>query len=138
MAESRHEPFMGPTPAFTLLVLLNAPIAFLRSFYTRHLPEVWDRVLFILAIGLFWYLDRSEYRAISIEEDGYYFCVGTAAGRKRPVRDGIRGLSRSQRCIPSMVVDSSDGFPKSRTALDACLTDVFTRMVVHSALHVWT
>lgn len=47
--------YRGPSPGFTLLVLLNAPLAFLRPFYTRHLSEVWDRAVLIVEIGLFWY-----------------------------------------------------------------------------------
>src|SRR5579863_2718989 len=55
MLKARHEPIMGPSPAFTLLASLNAPLALLRLSYYRHLPEVWDRAVFILAIGLLWY-----------------------------------------------------------------------------------
>jgi hypothetical protein len=45
----------GPAPAFKLLVSINAPVGLLRAFLYRHLPDYWDDVTFILAIGLFWY-----------------------------------------------------------------------------------
>jgi hypothetical protein len=45
----------GPSPAFTLLVCLNPPAALLRASYFRHVPELWDRAIFIPSIGLLWY-----------------------------------------------------------------------------------
>jgi hypothetical protein len=52
----------GPSPAFTMLVSLNAPLAFIRAIYYRHVPELLDRAGFIAAIGLLWY-----YVALNIE-----------------------------------------------------------------------
>ena len=45
----------GPSPAFQLLVSINAPLALPRAFVFRHLPGLWDPVTFTVAIGLFWY-----------------------------------------------------------------------------------
>ena len=110
MATARGEPFMAPSPGFTLLVLLNAPIAFLRSFYTRHLPEVWDRALFIFAICLFWY-----WIALNIEQFPAKKTVTTFA--IRPVRVlsdvlvmavgslvGLSAVSRAWWWIPRMAM----------------------------------
>ena len=99
---------MGPTPGFTFLVLLNAPISFLRSFFIRHLPEVWDRALLILAIGLFWY-----WIALNIEQFPVKRTVTTfACGPLRVVSDllvmavgglvGLSAVSRAWWWIPRM------------------------------------
>jgi len=45
----------GPAPAFTLLILINAPLAPLRALWYRHVSTVWDDVTLVAAIGLLWY-----------------------------------------------------------------------------------
>jgi len=45
----------GPSPAFTLLVSINAPVGLARIFWFRYVPDPWDWVTFIAAVGLFWY-----------------------------------------------------------------------------------
>jgi hypothetical protein len=52
---ARHMDMPGTSPAFKLLVSINAPLALPRAFVFRHLPGWWDPVTFIVAIGLFWY-----------------------------------------------------------------------------------
>lgn len=52
--QMRLQDMPGPAPAFTLLMALNAPLALLRAFYYRFLPEFWYRVAFVATIGLFW------------------------------------------------------------------------------------
>ncbi len=54
-AMMRTQDMPGPSPAFTLLVSLNAPVALPRTFWFRYLPDRWDDVTFIVAIGLLWY-----------------------------------------------------------------------------------
>jgi hypothetical protein len=50
-----HDDMPGTWPGFTLLVSLNAPVAFVRLFYYRHLSDFWEEAVFILSIGLLWY-----------------------------------------------------------------------------------
>ncbi len=57
-----HHEVLADSPAFTLLVSLNAPLAIMRVLYYRHVSELWDRVVFVLAVGLLWY-----WVALSIE-----------------------------------------------------------------------
>ena len=45
----------GPAPAFTLLVSINAPVAFPRALWSRYLPDPWDDLTLIAAVGLLWY-----------------------------------------------------------------------------------
>jgi hypothetical protein len=45
----------GPSPAFTFLTAINFPAAILRMLWFQHLPDFWDALTFILAIGLLWY-----------------------------------------------------------------------------------
>jgi hypothetical protein len=45
----------GPAPAFTLLVSINAPIALPRAIWSRYLPDPWDDLTLIAAVGLLWY-----------------------------------------------------------------------------------
>ena len=52
----RHVSSMpGTSPFFTLLVSLNAPLALVRGLYYRHVPELWDRWVFVSAIAILWY-----------------------------------------------------------------------------------
>ena len=44
----------GPAPAFTLLVSINAPVAFPRALWSRHRPDPWDDLTLIAAVGLLW------------------------------------------------------------------------------------
>ena len=45
----------GPAPAFSLLASINFPVASLRVFWFRYLPGWWDDIVFVAAIGFFWY-----------------------------------------------------------------------------------
>jgi hypothetical protein len=45
----------GPAPAFTFLISLNAPVALARTLWYHYLPDLWEHVVFIAAIGAFWY-----------------------------------------------------------------------------------
>jgi hypothetical protein len=46
----------GPAPAFTLLLSINAPVTLVRILYRPlFLPDPWDDIILIVAIGLFWY-----------------------------------------------------------------------------------
>ncbi len=45
----------GPSPAFMLLISINAPVALPRAFWFRYLPDLWDSLTFIVTIGLLWY-----------------------------------------------------------------------------------
>ena len=49
------EDIPGPSPAFNLLVCINAPVGAARAFWFRYLPGYWVDLTFIVAIGLFWY-----------------------------------------------------------------------------------
>ena len=51
----RRADMPGQSPAFTLLVSINAPVALARAFVFRRLPDQWDKVTFTAAIGLLWY-----------------------------------------------------------------------------------
>ena len=55
IAANRHHYVLGTTSQFSFLVSLNAPVAFLRAFWFRHLPFLWDDITFTAAIGLLWY-----------------------------------------------------------------------------------
>ena len=52
---ARHMDMPGPSPAFKLLVSINAPLALPRAFVFRHLPGWWDPITFTVGIGLLWY-----------------------------------------------------------------------------------
>jgi hypothetical protein len=45
----------GPSPAFQLLVSINAPLALPRVLVFRHLHGWWDPITFTVAIAFFWY-----------------------------------------------------------------------------------
>lgn len=45
----------GLSPAFTLLVAINAPAALPRALWYLHVSEVLDRVILIVGVGLLWY-----------------------------------------------------------------------------------
>jgi hypothetical protein len=53
----RHSAMVGTTPGFTLLIALNAPLAFLRELYFRHtaIREPYDRLVFLFGIGVLWH-----------------------------------------------------------------------------------
>lgn len=69
---ARHEPYMGSSPGFDLLVALNAPLVFVKflcyrmerlwyryphgsTWWTLSFPELMARAIFILTIGMLWY-----------------------------------------------------------------------------------
>jgi hypothetical protein len=46
----------GPSsPAFGVLISINAPIAFPRAIWDQHLPYFWSFGMLVAAVGLFWY-----------------------------------------------------------------------------------
>jgi hypothetical protein len=48
----------GPSPAFQLLIAINAPLGLPRALWSRYLLGYWeyfDDAVFILAVGLFWF-----------------------------------------------------------------------------------
>ncbi|SPF47119.1 membrane hypothetical protein [Candidatus Sulfotelmatobacter kueseliae] len=53
----RHSTMPGPSPGFTILISLNAPLALPRELYYRHtaIPELYDRVVLLCGIALLWY-----------------------------------------------------------------------------------
>jgi hypothetical protein len=115
MAAVRGEPYMGPSPGFTLLVLLNAPLAFLRAFYTRHLPEVWDRAVLILAIGLFWYWIALNIEKFPLKRTVTTFALPTLRVTSDLVVMAVAGLvgisdvSRAWWWLPRMDVPDPQG-----------------------------
>jgi hypothetical protein len=49
----------GPTPAFTVLISINAPLALPRSIWDRYLSSYkWSFAILVVAVGLFWYWIR--------------------------------------------------------------------------------
>jgi hypothetical protein len=45
----------APSPDHMLLLSINAPVSLARALWHNHVPDSWDNVAFILAIGIFWY-----------------------------------------------------------------------------------
>ncbi len=45
----------GPPPSFRLLIAINAPLAVFRAQVLSGLPGCWGDIIFIPAIGMFWY-----------------------------------------------------------------------------------
>jgi hypothetical protein len=45
----------GPSPQFSFLVAMNLPVGLVRVLVYRHTPEMVDRIIFIVMIGLLWY-----------------------------------------------------------------------------------
>ena len=53
--EERSHGMVGSVPTFDFLVSLNAPVAILRAYWFRYLPDWWDYALFVVAVAVFWY-----------------------------------------------------------------------------------
>lgn len=53
----RHIDMPGTSPAYKLLISINAPLALPRAFWSRylHLPVLWDNLALVVAIGFLWY-----------------------------------------------------------------------------------
>lgn len=54
-AADRTHLYSRISPPSLVLLLINAPVFLVRGFYNRYIPPLWDRVILIATIGLFWY-----------------------------------------------------------------------------------
>ena len=84
----------GASPAFSLLVGINAPVALGRALWSRHLPGWWDDGLLLVAVGLLWYwvaLNLASWRqrrmawvssrpTFRLATDSAFIAVGTFSG----------------------------------------------------------
>jgi hypothetical protein len=56
---TRTQDMPGPSPAFTLAMVINWPVALIRSLWYGHVhghwDYYWDKAVCVAAIGLFWY-----------------------------------------------------------------------------------